>query len=347
MARLIDVAKAAGVSRSTASAVFNNPDIVRPKLRRRVEEAAAALGYAGPDPRGRLLRAGKYSAIGVVPPGNWGVADTLGNPVFRKFLHGVSEVCDEIGSNLVVTSDVGRSASAVRTALVDGFIFGRIDQVDEVEPARLRRLPFAVIDVDAGPDINSVRVDAREGSREAARHLIDLGHRRFAILSFLRDFGPARVHRPERGRSPEIAGMPTDQEKLDGYADALAEAGLSIDDVPVVQAHPWDRDAPALLLDTAPDATAVLSMAVMQAIALAAEARRRGLRVPRDLSIVGYNDIPEAEVSDPPITTVDAMGLEKGRVAARMVADGGAVRRAVLKPRLIVRGSTAPPKASP
>jgi DNA-binding LacI/PurR family transcriptional regulator len=113
--------------------------------------------------------------------------------------------------------------------------------------------------------------------------------------------------------------------------------------VPVVQAHPWDGDAARAILDLAPDATAILSMAVMQAIAVAGEARRRGLSVPGDLSIVGYNDIPEASQSDPPISTVDAMGPEKGRVAARVVADGAGIRREVLMPKLILRGSTAPP----
>ena len=345
MARLIDVAKVAGVSRSTASAVFNNPALVRPKLRRRVEAAALALGYAGPDPKGRLLRAGKFNAIAVVPPGNWSVADTLRNPVFQHFLVGVGEICDEIGANLVVTSDVGRNVGAVTTALVDGFIFARIDQVAEVEPARLRRLPFIVVDIDAGPEISSVRVDARAGCYAAARHLVDLGHRRFAILSFLRDFGPPRLYPAGEPRGPEAAGMPTDQDKLAGYTEALAEGGIAIDDVPIVQAHPWDRAAAALLLDAAPGATAVLSMAVMQCLMVLDEARRRGLVVPRDLSVVGYNDIPDAAVSDPPLTTVDGMGLEKGRIAARMIAEGGGIRREVLMPKLIVRGSTAPPPA--
>jgi DNA-binding LacI/PurR family transcriptional regulator len=231
----------------------------------------------------------------------------------------------------------------VKTALVDGFIFARIDQVAEVEPARLRRLPFVVVDVDAGPEISSVRVDARAGAYAAARHLIDLGHRRFAILSFLRDFGPARLYPAGEPRGPEAAGMPTDQDKLTGYADALAEAGIAIDAVPIVQAHPWDPAAAALLMDAAPGATAILSMAVMQGLAVLDEARRRGLVVPRDLSVVGYNDIPSAAVSDPPLTTVDGMGLEKGRIAARMIAEGGGIRREVLVPSLIVRGSTAPP----
>jgi hypothetical protein len=122
VARLVDVAKAARVSRGTASNVFNSPEVVRPKLRKRVETAARKLGYLGPDPKGRLLRAGKFNAIGVMPPSDWGVADSLRNPVFDLFLLGVAEACDEFGANLVIVP--GRSDNGgIKTALVDGFIF--------------------------------------------------------------------------------------------------------------------------------------------------------------------------------------------------------------------------------
>ena len=105
MARLIDVAKAAGVSRSTASNVFNNPERVRPKLRQRVEAAAREFGFHGPDPKGRLLRGGKFNAIAVMPPSEWGVVDSLRNPVYDRYLLGVGEVCDEVGANLVIVPD--------------------------------------------------------------------------------------------------------------------------------------------------------------------------------------------------------------------------------------------------
>jgi len=337
---LDDVGKAAGVSRGTVSNVFNHPDLVRPDVRARVEAAARRLGYDGPDPRGRALRDGKVNAVGIVPPGNWGVVDAMRNPVFREFMLGVAEVCDAAGASLVITQDKGGNGG-VRTALVDGFIFGRIEHLAEVEPARLRRLPFAVIDIDAGAEMNSVRVDARAGSLAAARHLIGLGHRRFGIVSFLRDFGPPRFHPPGRPRGADAAGMPIDQEKLRGYAEGFAEIGLSIDDVPIVQAHPWESDAAKLMLDVAPDATAILSMSAMQGIAVVQEARRRGRSVPRDLSVVGFNDIPEAAETDPPLTTVDGMGMEKGRIAARMVLEGGPPRNELLPTRLLLRGSTA------
>jgi DNA-binding LacI/PurR family transcriptional regulator len=343
MAKLTDVARAAGVSRGTASNVFNNPAIVRPELRARVEAAAQALGYAGPDPKARLLRSGKFHAIGVVSPAEWGVADALANPVHGKFLRGVGEACDAVGANLVILPDKARDAGGgIRTALVDGFIFGRLEHLDKLKLAKLRRLPIVVVDVDSGPEISSVRVDARAGGHAAARHLLDLGHRRFAIMSVLRGAGPAKLFPAGTPRPPEAAGMPMDVEKLEGYGAALAEAGLAVDAVPLVQARPEDPAAAALLLDAAAGATAILSMTVMQAIAVMKEARRRGIRVPEELSVVGYNDIPEAEHASPPLTTVDALNIEKGRRAAEIVFTNGPPRHEVLAPRLTIRGSTGP-----
>lgn len=339
--KLADVARVAEVSVATASNVFAHPERVRPALRERVEAAARALGYLGPDPTARLMRAGKVNAIGVIPPGNWGVHDTLRNPVFHQFLLGVAEACDAAGINLLLSCDLHRPGAA--SAMVDGFIFTRVEHIGDIEPARLRRLPFVVMDSDQGPEVRSVCVDARAGAALAARHLVGLGHRRFAILSFLRDFGPPRLHPPGRPRPADAAGMEIDQAKLLGYADALAEAGIAIHDVPMVQAHPWERDAARLLLDVAPEATAILSMSAMQALAVMDEARLRGRAVPKDLSVVGYNDIPEAARATPPLTTVDGMNAEKGRVAGRLLLEGGPARQEVLTTRLLVRGSTAAP----
>ncbi len=340
--RLIDVARAAKVSRSTASNVFSNPERVRQSLRERVQLAAKKLGYLGPDPKGRILRAGKVNSIGVVSPGLWGVADSLRNPVFSQFLLGVAQACDEAGASMVIVPDKPGNAG-IRTALVDGFIFGRTEHLNQLEPAQLRRLPFAVVDYNAGRGINSVQVDARAGAKAAAQHLLDLGHSRFGILSFLRGMGPARVFPPGAGRPQSMAGMAIDQEKLQGYAEAFKEAGINIDDVPIVQAEPWDERAAGVMLDEARGATAILSMAVMQAIALIREAERRGINVPADLSVVGFNDTPEAALCTPPLTTVDSCTMEKGRLAAQLVLAGGEGKRRVLQPKLVVRGSTASP----
>jgi DNA-binding LacI/PurR family transcriptional regulator len=341
VATLEDVAKAAGVSRSTVSYVFNNPARVGRDMRLRVEEAARRLGFAGPDPKGRLLRAGKVNAIGIIAAGAYNMASMF-TGYFPRFMAGVAEVCDERGASLTLVSGlVDDKTYGIRNALVDGFILSRPHDAELIESLTLRKLPFVVIDIDGGARVSSVNIDARSGCRAAARHLLDLGHRRFAILSFLRDLGPAQVHPPGRGRGSGVAGMPLDQQKFIGYAEALAGAGIDIDTVPIVQAHPWDSTAAALLLDAAPDATAILSMADMQAIAVIEEARRRGRAVPGELSVVGFNNIPEAAPAN--LTTVDSNGIEKGRLAARLVFAGGPARHETLPTTLVVRGTTAPP----
>ena len=161
--KLADVARIAEVSVATASNVFAHPERVRPAMRERVEAAARALGYLGPDPTARLLRAGKVNAIGVIPPGTGGCTTRCATRSTSQFLLGIAQACDEAGVNLLVSCDLHRPGAA--SAVVDGFIFTRIEHMGDVEPARLRRLPFVVMDSDPGPEVNSVRVDARAGCR--------------------------------------------------------------------------------------------------------------------------------------------------------------------------------------
>ena len=107
MVKLVDVAERARVSRGTASNVFTHPELVSEALRERVLKAAAELGYGGPNPTGRLLRLGKVNAIGVTPPGSYGVSVAFSNPYFREFMTGVSEICDERGASITIVSGVG------------------------------------------------------------------------------------------------------------------------------------------------------------------------------------------------------------------------------------------------
>ena len=185
-----------------------------------------------------------------------------------RFSWGSARSATRSGANLVVIPDRPDN-HGIKNALVDGFIFGRAGHLSEIEPARLRRLPFAVVDFDPGPNISSVRVDARAGAYAAAKHLTGLGHRRFGIVSFMRSSTPARLHPAGVPRPPEAAGMPTDQEKYRGYAEALAEAGIEIADIPDGPGRSMGRRTPPrMILDAAPDATAILSMGVQQGISV-------------------------------------------------------------------------------
>jgi DNA-binding LacI/PurR family transcriptional regulator len=342
--KLADVARAAGVSQGTASNAFAKPELVRTEVRERVEQAARSLGYHGPDPKGRLLRAGRVNAIGVVAMDD--LSYFFNDPFSREFMIGVAEVCDNRGAGIALVSAVDRNSAAwgIDTALVDGFIVQCMEDGDRlIELARRRRLPFVAVDVDPGPDASSIMVDDRSGARQAAEHLLALGHRRFGILS-LEITADGRTGPIDRARRSQARYGAT-RDRLAGYEDAISAAGLDLDDMVIVESGNDRRGAAegaATLLDVAPDITAVLAMSDVLALAMIGEAQRRGRDVPEDLSVVGYDDVPEAARAEPPLTTVAQPIVEKGRLAARMIFDPGPPRKETLPVRLVPRGSTGP-----
>lgn len=168
--RLEDVAKEAGVSRGTASNAFNRPEIVREEVRERVLSAAQKLGYAGPNPFGRMLRAGKVNAIGIA--GAWPLAYFFEDPFARTVMSGISEVCDARGAgiSLISVTDQAELAWSVKSALVDDFIMFCMEGGPKlIELARDRKLPFIALDFGGDDEtISSLRIDDVAGARLAA-----------------------------------------------------------------------------------------------------------------------------------------------------------------------------------
>ncbi len=346
MPTLDDVGRAAGVSRGTVSNVFNRPELVRPELRERVEAAAKALGYGGPDPKGRLLKDGKFNAIGFMPPGAYAISDMLRSPYGRELLLGAALACDAAGATLSLINGADETRVAtIREALVDGFILGHSADIDLVAQAKRRRLPFVILESEAGPDVNSIRTDGRAGAMAAVRHLAGLGHRSFAILSIRRTAGPAIVHLPGQGGRELMTGFALDHERLGGFRDALAEAGLSLNDMPVIESKPGDPLAGAAVFDHCPKATAIVTMSDWQAITVLDEAQRRGIAVPGDISVVGFDGTAEAARTTPPLTTVAQDIVAKARLAAETVLENRPPRQVVLPVELVVRGSTGRPRS--
>ncbi|MGE3305038.1 MAG: LacI family DNA-binding transcriptional regulator [Rhizobiaceae bacterium] len=351
MATIVDVANLAGVSRGTASNVFTHPHRVRQALRDKVMAAASALNYAGPNPKVRFLKGGRLNAIGVTPPGAYGVQAAFDNSYLREFLSGVSKVCDERGASLTLVSGVGDDNTwGIRNAVVDGFIIHRFEEAATIEAQR-RRLPCVFVDMDGNAQTSSVRIDDRAGARAAAEHLVDLGHRKFAIFSVLRET-EARTepifHDPDEKGRKLSSTFALDKDRLDGYLSALAVVGVRSEDVPIVETRADVISAAAagasMLFDRAPEVTAVLAMTDVQALAVLHEAERRGIRVPQDLSVVGFDDILESASAHPPLTTVSHPIGEKGEVAARLLFGEAETQHIVLPVRLIVRSSTAAPR---
>lgn len=342
LVRLSDVAKAAGVSQGTASNVFSRPDLVREEVRERVRETARKLGYAGPDPRGRLLRAGKSNAIGVA------TAEPLSyffdDPFARELMRGIAEACDERAAGLALVSarNDERLAWNIQSALVDGFVLLCIENGEKlVELTRERQLPFIALAL-GKPDetISAIGVDDYAGAQMAARHLAELGHRRFGILALEFDDlteGPVDDVRIAN------ATYSTSRDRANGYFEELALYGVARESIPTYEtrssAESVSRGLDHILTHQTP--TAILCMSDRVAMFAIEELARRGLSVPGDISIVGFDGVPEAATFSPSLTTIAQPIAEIGRRAVNAILEGdGSVHREVLPLELVVRQST-------
>ncbi|MDF2981828.1 MAG: LacI family DNA-binding transcriptional regulator [Devosia sp.] len=348
LVRLSDVAKAAGVSQGTASNVFSRPDLVRPEVRERVHKTARDLGYAGPDPRGRLLRAGKSNAIGVA------TAEPLSyffeDPFARVLMQGISEACDARGAGLALVSarNSERLAWNIQSALVDGFVLLCIENGEKlVELTRERQLPFVALALGKPDDtISAIGVDDYAGAQMAARHLAQLGHRRFGILGLELD----DEHEGPVGSAAIAAAIySTSRDRAYGYFEELALYGIDRGTIPIYETRSTAesvRRGLDYIFSAGQRPTAILAMSdrvAMFALEILAE---RGLSVPEDISIVGFDGVPEAATVSPPLTTVVQPIAEIGRRAVKTILEhDGGVHRESLPLELLVRKSTAAPRA--
>jgi len=342
--KLRDVAAVAGVSQGTASNVFNRPELVREEVRERVREAARSLGYSGPSPKGRLLRAGKVNAIGVAAaePLSYFFAD----PWARRLLAEVADVCDARGAGLALVSVAGGKhlAWSIESALVDGFLLRCGGPELLVEVTQRRGLPFVALSLDTDePDVPAIDIDDFGGALACGRHLLALGHRRIAILGIGLGEVAQRV-RPESAWATRFVNV---RERAKGYLAALAEAGVPEEDTPIMAVRNDGEniaEALELLFDgRQPRPTALLAMSDKVGLAALDWLVERGLRVPEDVSLVGFDGVPEAADSVPPLTTVEQPFRQIAeRSVAAILDDAMPTGREVLPLTLLVRGSTAP-----
>ena len=347
-ARLNDVAERAGVSKATASNVFNRPHLVRPEVRARVLAEAAAIGYTGPDPMGRLLSAGKVNAIGVA------TAEPLSyffdDPYSRSLMMGITEACDArgIGISLISAANEDALAWSIRSAVVDGLVLFCVEDADRlIAAARERRLPFVTLSFgDTDDEVPVVGVDDFGGARLAAEHLTALGHRRFAVLSM--ELGPEHAGRVTMDAVLD-ADYATSRIRIEGYFAALAAAGIDTAAVPIfettIDTATIDPALEALFAAPEPP-TALLAESDRIAMQALHWLNARGIAVPARVSVIGFDGVPEGAATEPPLTTIAQPAVEMGRRAVAVLADhGDTVTRETLAVEFVVRESTAPPPA--
>ena len=341
------IADALGVSRTTVSNAYNRPDQLAPDLRERILARARELGYAGPDPAARRLRSGRREAFGLLFTDDLGYAFT--DPAAVLLLQGVARVVEDAGTALLIVPTGERHAprELIRNAVVDGFCaYSFPDDHPALEAVLERRVTLVVVDEPRLPDHHFVGVDDRGGALELARHVAALGHRRVGILvdRLAGDGFTGLVDQRRRA----AATYRVTRDRLDGFAEGLAEAGIGLESVVVLERASNRRDlgrtGAEALLARAPDLTAILAMTDQLALGALDGLRARGVDVPGRISVTGFDDVPGAAAADPPLTTVRQPLMRKGEEAGRLLVDPPAEPQEVVLPlELVVRGSTGRP----
>lgn len=387
------IADQVGVSRMTVSNAFSRPDQLSPTLRDKILAVASELGYVGPDPAARALARGTTGAVGVLLTES--LRNAFNDEVATTFLGAIAEELTPTGLGLTLLTATDREdVVPARDVAMDGAMVYSCDPSSSaVDWLIRRRLPLVFIDQVPAEGIPSVNVDDRPGARAAAQHLVDLGHRRVAVVtSGVRgahgllpvgavvpgaaadaeraaadDTGAAadgkRAAADDTGAAADDNGAAVDdtavidgyvaQQRVLGWLDALAPAGITPPVVRLAHGRPEDGyDGARLILEQDPRPTAVLCFSDAIAQGVVQAAHDLGLRVPEDLSVVGFDDSPLAARMRPPLTTVRQDVLAKGRAAAAALTRAIAEARAGAAPTpeqvlipadLIVRESTAPP----
>jgi DNA-binding LacI/PurR family transcriptional regulator len=344
------VADAVGVSRSTVSNAYSRPDQLSVELRQRILDTARRLGYAGPDPTARSLRRGRVGAIGVLFTASLTYAFT--DPYAVQFLRGLAESAQRQESGLLLVpqslDDEQTAVNAVKNAVVDGFcVYCMPDWHPSLDAIAARGLPVVAGQrrPSDGPNDMFVGIDEAAATGAAGAHLAGLGHRRIAIVGdYLTDdevYGAVTI------RTPEDVPYYVSRERLRGYHDAIVGAGFDWGDVTTVNTPVNSRaagaTAAAYVLDRAPRPTAIAALSDVLALGVLDALAARGLRPGHDVSVVGFDDIPEARTAA--LTTVQQPAAERGRVSGRLLLEpptDPADRQVILPTELVVRASTAP-----
>jgi DNA-binding LacI/PurR family transcriptional regulator len=345
------VADKVGVSRMTVSNAFSRPDQLSATLRERILAAADELGYVGPDPAGRALARGSTGAVGIVLTDS--VQTAFADDVATEFLGAIAGGLAPTGLSLTLLPAQETSGVVpARDVAMDGALVYHCDtQSEALQWLFRRKLPVVLVDQHPIDGVASVNVDDRDGARAAAQLLVDLGHRRIGIVTA----GVTGPHGLVTEEDPgQVHAYPAEM-RMRGWRDALEPAG--IEPVVVRLRHGVYDEAYsglAMLLDADPELTAVLCFSDTIAEGVLVAAADRGISVPADLSVVGFDDSALATRVRPSLTSVHQDVTEKGRRAAALLTDAVAAVRedgsspseqVMLPTTLVIRDSTAPPRS--
>lgn len=346
------LARQFGVSPMTVSNAFNRPQELSRDLRERIIAAAAKVGYYSPRPSGRMLRTGRVGAFALFNPDP--IPHLFEDPLASSFVAGIFEICEkyQYGLTLLPRAKDASQIGAIDQVAVDGFILHAIpDQSSIIPRIRGRRLPIVTVDMSKLPGVPTIGIDDRESVRKIASHVLELGHKKIAVLSL--EMNPDGFSGRVTSDRMRQCNMAVTRQRLLGYSDALAKAGVDLETVAVyevqgnneMEAYHW---ATIFLKQKGGRPTAVLAMSDCLALGGLRAAIQLGLSVPRDISIVGFDDIPQASASRPSLTTIRQPMKEKGYLAASILIGELPCTEEIriLPTELILRESVAAPRKS-
>lgn len=329
MATIREVAESAGVSYATVSHVINNTRLVSPETRERVLAAMDALNYR-PNALARSLRQGKTNTLGLVLPDS-------ANPFFAEIGRSIEDEAFKKGYSVFLCNtelDTQRElfyVDVLSKKQVDGIIFVAAgDQADSLEFLVGRNMPVVMVDRSVpNVEVDAVFTDNQLGGYLAARHLLELGHKRIACIS-----GPSSI-------TPSA-------ERMIGYRKALEEAGLPYDETLILRGDYHAQSGMEVthaILKMNPRPTAIFALNDLMALGALQAAAEANCAVPEDLAVVGYDDLEIARFTNPPLTTIAQPKKEIGVKAIDLLVDrisrkDRSPSRLVLPPELIVRRST-------
>ena len=329
---IFDVAEEAGVSYSTVSRVVNGHPHIATVTKERVEDVMRKLGYVA-NLRARSLAGGRSQVIGLL------VCD-LESSFLIEVARGIDQEVSRLDYDMMLCTTRqrrGREANYVAqlsVGAVDGLVIVLPAKLEEyVDKLHAQRFPTVLIDYDGLTANHTVNATNEQGARDATQHLIDLGHTGIGFITGALHTASARHRR-------------------DGFEKTMKGAGLVIDPDLVVEGDYLEPSGYAgahrILANPAPP-TAIMTSSDTEAFGVLRAAEERGLLVPDDLSVVGFDDIPGAGYAQPRLTTVRQPMTEMGALAARILLElindpAIAERHEELPTELVVRGSTAAPR---
>jgi DNA-binding LacI/PurR family transcriptional regulator len=337
---LRDVAHLVGVSHTTVSNAFSRPDQLSLELREKILAAARSVNYPGPNPAARMLVSGFASTIALMYTDP--LYHAFEDPATSAFVGGVVAACDQRGLGLLLLQRGGAFPRTVQSAAVDGLIiYSMSKDAETIRTIADRGLPMVVVDQPLIPKVPFVGIDDRAAARACAQHLKDLGHQNFAIVTFQLGSDGYRGLIDRKRLKGICFEIP--RRRIEGYLDVLDRSGPGFSVMLWECSHSDEesgRTAAEGILRSEPRPTAILATSDRLAIGVIEAARSHQLRVPQDLAVVGFDDIPAAKLITPQLTTVHQPMAEKGRSAVSTLLKEKTHLRLKLPTKLIIRDST-------